>query len=70
MKFCDFRFEFKFEKTELEILIFTLKSAKGTKPKYVMVKMDKIGWNSVWHFGMLARFKSSWVSMLKQSKHA
>ncbi len=23
-----------------------------------------------WHFGMLARFKSSWVSMLKQSKHA
>jgi hypothetical protein len=43
MKFCDFGFEFKFEKTEIEILNFSSKSAKGTKPKLFVVKMDKIG---------------------------
>ncbi len=36
----------------------------------VKVVLDETFQDDGWHFRMLVRFKSSWVSVLKQSKHA
>jgi hypothetical protein len=43
LNFCNFGFEFDFEKTKIEVLNFTLKFATRARLKFFIAKKDKFG---------------------------